>query len=148
MDILHAGSGRGSNTTAAVSVLGVAPNMRNVRISNSAFHGAEVLNTDSPVVLTNCELEGNAGYGIVINSTYGQVLQKISIYLMHLFFMDLYINIHVPLYYPCISDRISPYCSNESLQYIETQFKAIFLYCRSSWKIVLSMAMVQMAFAI
>lgn len=71
--IKYAGNGRDSNATSAVQILGVAPGLTNLRIINSAYNGVNVTKPESPVVISGCEIRGNRGFGVFVNSSYGLV---------------------------------------------------------------------------
>ncbi|XP_046838795.1 protein bark beetle [Vespa crabro] len=69
--IRYAGTGRDYNVTSALEVDGVPPQMESISVLNSAFTGINVTTPEAPVVLTNCTVKKNKGYGIYINSSDG-----------------------------------------------------------------------------
>ncbi|XP_043270872.1 protein bark beetle isoform X2 [Venturia canescens] len=71
VDIKYAGTGREFNVTGALHVEGVPPQIESVSILHSAFTGINVTAPNAPVVITNCTVRGNRGYGIYINSSSG-----------------------------------------------------------------------------
>ncbi|KAJ8673362.1 hypothetical protein QAD02_004624 [Eretmocerus hayati] len=71
VEIRNAGTGRGFDVTSALSVEGVPPRMDSISIIGSAFTGINVTTPDAPVVITNCTIQNNRGYGIYVNSSTG-----------------------------------------------------------------------------
>nr|KAF7437889.1 hypothetical protein H0235_000280 [Vespula pensylvanica] len=69
--IRYAGTGRDYNVTSALEVDGVPPRMESISVLNSAFTGINVTTPEAPVVLTNCTVKKNKGYGIYVNSSDG-----------------------------------------------------------------------------
>ncbi|XP_076766657.1 C-type lectin domain-containing protein bark beetle [Xylocopa sonorina] len=69
--IEHAGTGREYNVTAAIDVEGVPPQMESISILHAAFTGINVTTPNAPVVINNCTIQSNRGYGIYVNSSTG-----------------------------------------------------------------------------
>ncbi|XP_052754555.1 protein bark beetle isoform X2 [Galleria mellonella] len=69
--IKNAGLGRGNNATSALDIIGVPPTMEDIEISNSAFNAINVTSPNAPVIINNCTIQNNRGYGVYVNSTYG-----------------------------------------------------------------------------
>ncbi|EFN78073.1 Lysyl oxidase-like protein 4 [Harpegnathos saltator] len=67
----YAGTGREYNVTSAIHVEGVPPRMESISILHSAFNGINVTMPDAPVVINNCTVQYNKGYGIYVNSSSG-----------------------------------------------------------------------------
>ncbi|XP_046609560.1 protein bark beetle isoform X2 [Neodiprion virginianus] len=74
VDIKYAGTGREYNTTSALHVEGVPPRMESLSILHSSFNGLNVTSPNAPVVITNCTIRSNKGYGIYVNSSTGLAL--------------------------------------------------------------------------
>ncbi|XP_034826785.1 protein bark beetle isoform X2 [Maniola hyperantus] len=79
--IRNAGMGRDNNATSALDVIGVPPMMEDIEISNSAFNAINVTAPNAPIIINNCTIQNNRGYGIYVNSTYG--MTKIENCLIH-----------------------------------------------------------------
>ncbi|KAG6445644.1 protein bark beetle isoform X2 [Manduca sexta] len=79
--IKNAGLGRNNNATSALDVMGVPPVMEDIEISYSAFNAVNVTSPDAPIVINNCTIRNNRGYGVYVNSTYG--MTKIENCLIH-----------------------------------------------------------------
>ncbi|XP_058792901.1 protein bark beetle isoform X2 [Phymastichus coffea] len=71
VEIRHAGTGREFNVTPALHVEGVPPRMESISIVASAYTGINVTHPDAPVVISNCTVQSNRGYGIYVNSSSG-----------------------------------------------------------------------------
>ncbi|XP_015436907.1 PREDICTED: protein bark beetle [Dufourea novaeangliae] len=69
--IEHAGTGREYNVTAAIDVEGVPPQMESISVLHAAFTGINVTTPNAPVVINNCTVQNNRGYGIYVNSSSG-----------------------------------------------------------------------------
>lgn len=65
--------GRDHNSTSALHIEGVPPVMEQLEIVSSAYNGMNVTNPGSPLVINNCTVKNNRGYGIFVNSSYGLV---------------------------------------------------------------------------
>ena len=74
IDIKHAGVGRDHNTTSAIQVLGVPPNMNYMDVLDNAYNGINITLPEGPIMISNTRIRGNRGYGIFINSSYGLAL--------------------------------------------------------------------------
>ncbi|KOC70028.1 Galectin-3-binding protein [Habropoda laboriosa] len=70
-DLTHAGTGREYNVTAAIDVEGVPPQMESISVLHAAFTGINVTTPNAPVVINNCTVQSNRGYGIYVNSSSG-----------------------------------------------------------------------------
>ncbi|XP_045768313.1 protein bark beetle isoform X2 [Maniola jurtina] len=79
--IRNAGMGRDNNATSALDVIGVPPMMEDIEISNSAFNAINVTAPNAPIIINNCTIQNNRGYGVYVNSTYG--MTKIENCLIH-----------------------------------------------------------------
>ncbi|XP_031785209.1 protein bark beetle isoform X2 [Nasonia vitripennis] len=71
VEIRHAGTGRDFNVTSALHVEGVPPRMESISIIGSSFTGINVTIPDAPIVIDNCTIQSNKGYGIYMNSSTG-----------------------------------------------------------------------------
>ncbi|XP_012276535.1 protein bark beetle isoform X2 [Orussus abietinus] len=71
VEIKYAGTGRDFNVTSALHVEGVPPRMESLSILHSSFTGLNVTVPDGPVVIKNCTIRSNKGYGIYVNSSTG-----------------------------------------------------------------------------
>ncbi|XP_043483219.1 protein bark beetle isoform X2 [Leptopilina heterotoma] len=71
VNISYAGTGREINVTSALHVEGVPPQMESITIVNSAFNGINITTPEAPVIIKNCTIQGNRGYGIYVNSSSG-----------------------------------------------------------------------------
>ncbi|KAJ8986059.1 hypothetical protein NQ317_003352 [Molorchus minor] len=71
VNVYYAGAGRNQNTTSALQVDGVAPNIDHLEIFSSAYNGINITNPEAPIRINNCIIRNNRGYGIFINSSYG-----------------------------------------------------------------------------
>ncbi|KAL7298469.1 hypothetical protein TKK_0008256 [Trichogramma kaykai] len=71
VEIRYAGTGREFNLTAALHVEGVPPRMESISIVGSAYTGLNVSRPEAPVVISNCTIQSNRGYGIYVNSSTG-----------------------------------------------------------------------------
>ncbi|XP_038215102.1 protein bark beetle isoform X2 [Zerene cesonia] len=69
--VKNAGLGRDNNATSALDVIGVPPVMDDIEISNCAFNAINVTSPNAPIVINNCTIQNNRGYGVYVNSTYG-----------------------------------------------------------------------------
>nr|XP_034174512.1 protein bark beetle [Osmia lignaria] len=69
--IEHAGTGREYNVTAAIDVEGVPPQMESISVLHAAFTGINVTTPNAPVVINNCTIQNNRGYGVYVNSSSG-----------------------------------------------------------------------------
>lgn len=69
--IEHAGTGREYNVTSAIDIEGVPPQMESISVLHSAFTGINVTKPDAPVIINNCTVQNNRGYGIYVNSSSG-----------------------------------------------------------------------------
>ncbi|XP_011303311.1 uncharacterized protein bark isoform X1 [Fopius arisanus] len=69
--IKYAGTGRDLNATSALHVEGVPPQMSWLSILHSSYNGLNVTNPNAPIVLSNCTIRNNQGYGIYMNSSRG-----------------------------------------------------------------------------
>ncbi|XP_050673785.1 protein bark beetle isoform X2 [Leptidea sinapis] len=69
--IRNAGLGRDNNATSAIDVIGVPPVMDDIEISRSAFNAINVTSPNAPIIINNCTIQNNRGYGVYVNSTYG-----------------------------------------------------------------------------
>nr|XP_003703916.1 PREDICTED: uncharacterized protein LOC100876764 [Megachile rotundata] len=69
--IEHAGTGREYNVTAAIDVEGVPPQMESISVLDAAFTGINVSTPNAPVLINNCTIRNNRGYGIYVNSSSG-----------------------------------------------------------------------------
>ncbi|RVE49659.1 hypothetical protein evm_005716 [Chilo suppressalis] len=69
--IKNAGLGRDNNATSALDIIGVPPIMEDIEISDSAFNAINVTSPDAPIIINNCTIQNNRGYGVYVNSTYG-----------------------------------------------------------------------------
>ncbi|KAF7992731.1 hypothetical protein HCN44_005075 [Aphidius gifuensis] len=67
----YAGSGRDYNVTSALHVEGVPPQIDSLIILNSAYNGINITTPDSPIIINNCTIKNNNGYGIFMNSSTG-----------------------------------------------------------------------------
>ncbi|XP_063975507.1 protein bark beetle isoform X3 [Diachasmimorpha longicaudata] len=67
----YAGTGRDFNATAALHVQGVPPQMEWISILHSSYTGLNVTSPDAPIVLSNCTVRNNQGYGIYMNTSTG-----------------------------------------------------------------------------
>ncbi|XP_012253572.2 protein bark beetle isoform X3 [Athalia rosae] len=81
VDVKYAGTGREYNTTSAIHVEGVPPRMESVSVLHSAFNGVNVTSPNAPIVMTNCTVRNNKGYGIYVNSSSGLALVENSVVL-------------------------------------------------------------------
>ncbi|KAG7306290.1 hypothetical protein JYU34_008890 [Plutella xylostella] len=79
--IKNAGLGRDNNATSALDVIGVPPIMEDLEITNSAFNAINVTLPNAPMIINNCTIQNNRGYGIYVNSSYG--MTKIENCLIH-----------------------------------------------------------------
>ncbi|BES98492.1 Scavenger receptor cysteine-rich domain [Nesidiocoris tenuis] len=73
VDIRFGGSGRDYNTSSAIEVSGVAPEMFFVNIYDSAYNGINITEPVGPVYIYNSSISNNRGYGIYVNSSDGGV---------------------------------------------------------------------------
>lgn len=71
VSILFAGNGRDHNTTSALHVEGVPPNMDHIDILDSAYNGINITQPEAPFKINNCTVRNNRGYGIFVNSSFG-----------------------------------------------------------------------------
>ncbi|XP_054002830.1 protein bark beetle [Hylaeus anthracinus] len=69
--IEHAGTGREYNVTAAIDVEGVPPQMESISVLHAASTGIIVTVPNAPVIINNCTIQNNRGYGIYVNSSSG-----------------------------------------------------------------------------
>ncbi|XP_076628397.1 C-type lectin domain-containing protein bark beetle [Colletes latitarsis] len=69
--IEHAGTGREYNVTSAIDVEGVPPQMESISVLHAAFTGINVTIPNAPVIINNCTIQNNRGYGIYVNSSSG-----------------------------------------------------------------------------
>ncbi|XP_066594103.1 protein bark beetle [Prorops nasuta] len=69
--IQYAGTGREYNVTSALHVEGVPPQMESISVLHSSFTGINVKAPEAPVVINNCTVQNNKGYGIYVNSSSG-----------------------------------------------------------------------------
>lgn len=67
----YAGTGRDLNATSALHVEGVPPQMEWLSILHSSYTGLNVTTPDAPIVISNCTVRSNQGYGIYMNSSTG-----------------------------------------------------------------------------
>ncbi|XP_072155093.1 protein bark beetle isoform X2 [Bemisia tabaci] len=74
VQIRYGGSGRDYNATSALQIEGVPPKMQSVSVLFSAYNGLNISSPDSPVVLSNCTIRSNRGYGVYVNSSTGMAL--------------------------------------------------------------------------
>lgn len=79
--IKNAGLGRDNNATSALDVIGVPPVMEDMEITNSAFNAINITLPNAPIIINNCTIQNNRGYGIYVNSSYG--MTKIENCLIH-----------------------------------------------------------------
>ncbi|CAH2236667.1 jg20886 [Pararge aegeria aegeria] len=79
--IRNAGMGRDNNATSALDIIGVPPMMVEIEVSNSAFNAINVTAPNAPIMINNCTIQNNRGYGVYVNSTYG--MTKIENCLIH-----------------------------------------------------------------
>ncbi|KAI8422542.1 hypothetical protein MSG28_006346 [Choristoneura fumiferana] len=79
--IKNAGLGRDNNATSAIDIIGVPPVMEDIEISHSAFNAINVTSPNAPIVINNCTIQNNRGYGVYVNSTYG--MTKIENCMIH-----------------------------------------------------------------
>lgn len=71
VNIYYAGAGRDQNTTSALHIEGVPPNMEHLEIVSSAYNGVNITSPEAPISINNCTIRNNRGYGVFINSSYG-----------------------------------------------------------------------------
>lgn len=71
VDVLFGGSGREYNATSALEIEGVPPKMEHMKILHSSYNAINITNPDSPLMIKNCTIRQNRGYGVFINSSYG-----------------------------------------------------------------------------
>ncbi|XP_067009482.2 protein bark beetle [Anabrus simplex] len=71
VDIKFAGAGRDNAAVSAIDVAGVPPQMTGLVIAHSAYNGLNITSPNAPVILTNCTLRNNRGYGVYVNSSSG-----------------------------------------------------------------------------
>ncbi|XP_030745583.1 protein bark beetle isoform X2 [Sitophilus oryzae] len=71
VNIYYAGAGRDYNTSSALHIEGVPPVMESLEIVSSLYNGVNVTNPSAPIVINNCTIRNNRGYGVFINSSYG-----------------------------------------------------------------------------
>ncbi|KAJ8919535.1 hypothetical protein NQ315_002156 [Exocentrus adspersus] len=71
VNIYYAGAGRDQNTSSALHVEGVPPNMNHLEIVSSAYNGVNITSPEAPITIKNCTIRNNRGYGVFINSSYG-----------------------------------------------------------------------------
>ncbi|KAK2577430.1 hypothetical protein KPH14_003537 [Odynerus spinipes] len=69
--VRYAGTGRDYNVTSALEVDGVPPQMESISVLNAAFTGINITTPEAPIVITNCTIQKNKGYGIYVNSSTG-----------------------------------------------------------------------------
>lgn len=71
VNIKYAGTGRDYNATSALHIQGVPPVMENLQVISSAYTGINITAPTAPIVINNCVVKNNRGYGIFVNSSYG-----------------------------------------------------------------------------
>ncbi|XP_034245120.1 protein bark beetle isoform X3 [Thrips palmi] len=71
VEIRYAGVGRDYNATSAIDVIGVPPKMIAVAVTHSAYNGVNITMPSAPIVMKNCTLRNNRGYGVFMNSSSG-----------------------------------------------------------------------------
>ncbi|XP_066146694.1 protein bark beetle [Euwallacea fornicatus] len=71
VNVHYAGMGRDHNTTSAIHVEGVPPVMERLEVISSAYNGVNITNPGSPIVINNCVIRNNRGYGVFVNSSFG-----------------------------------------------------------------------------
>ncbi|XP_066905697.1 protein bark beetle [Halyomorpha halys] len=74
VDIVNAGSGRGYNATSSLEIVGVAPQISSIKITDSAYTGINITDPRGPVNILNSTVSNNHGYGIFVNSSDGGVV--------------------------------------------------------------------------
>lgn len=71
VEIKYAGSSRDYKAISALHIQGVPPTMNGIQVAYSAYNGINITSPQAPVVINDCTLRNNRGYGVFVNSTYG-----------------------------------------------------------------------------
>ncbi|XP_050535824.1 protein bark beetle [Daktulosphaira vitifoliae] len=71
--ITYAGVGADFKATSVLQVNGVPPLLKNVSILHSAYNGINITTSDAILDLQDCIIKNNQGYGIFMNSSFGQL---------------------------------------------------------------------------
>ncbi|RWS26925.1 uncharacterized protein B4U80_09870, partial [Leptotrombidium deliense] len=78
--ITFAGESNNGEGVAAISSVGVPPQLKNVEVKWSAFNGIDILYPTDPVLIENSSFIENRGHGIFVNTSLGDVnLNKVLV---------------------------------------------------------------------
>lgn len=62
VEIRHAGSGRDYNTSSAIEVVGVPPQISHITIAHSLYNAINITNPGAPFTIYNSSIYGNRGW--------------------------------------------------------------------------------------